>query len=288
MPNLSGWTLYQKGLEKGVENSTKFISRNMGGIPMKAIFLTALSPYFYESIKTDEQGNSTLGRYVSAQIDPETTRSTGSTLPDIPLYKAISPLKLLNPFKAIEVACLLIQRGLSALIDRIAGKEYRDMRVSEPHPVAKAIKFLLLPVTLLNILVSPLASIERIPPFQKLAHFLGIKGPLEKEGKESKQGSSATENLSSSTKPLLAEDRVHTPEPKSHLSSEAMIFNKLQYPDPQQVTKPKVSLEEKQQAVLAELKQKHTRNLPKEHVSKTHEDESEGEREGESEGIRLH
>jgi hypothetical protein len=259
--NQPTWTSYRDNLKNRALKSYKYIDNNMGLFPAKSVIYIALAPYYYENLKTDANGGPSA--YVSAKVGTQT--NTRKNLQEIPLYKAISPLKILNPFKAVEAACLFVQFGLSMLVDNIAGQ-----KLQEAHPVAKAIKWLLYPFALVNIIISPLSTIEKIPPLQKFADFLGIKGPLEKENRQQEQVTtqiftppsepSVAEvapkvDTSASSSLSQAEQEKISPVPEEPSSSEALIFQELH------VTHDKKEQEAKPQETIAHESKKTRGNV---------------------------
>ena len=148
-----------------LSNYGKTAGTNLGQVTIGYAALIALSPYFY----TSTNGKKYAENYAVNKVHPN------KSLVNLPLSNVINPYKLLNPFKAVEMISRFMEIGIGILIDKVAG-ESAGRR--ESHPVAKAIKYVaMIPFAAINLIISPLSTIEKTAPFQKLAEILGIKGP---------------------------------------------------------------------------------------------------------------
>lgn len=199
----SPWTDYTEGLRKRAQKTSAFFTANYAEIPWKSIGLMALSPYFYESMKTDKNGEP-VG-YIAAKSGGEIVKTSNKQeLAEIPVRQAISPWKLLNPFKLVEAGLTLVQFSVGKLIDQATGHTLADRKVSMTARIAKSI---MAPLALANLLICPFSTLERTPYLKKAATKLGIQGPLEKKEQEA-----------SSTQTTATKER----------SSEALILDRLE------------------------------------------------------------
>lgn len=187
----------------------------------------------------------------------------------LPLWRRVAWFKFLNPFKAVEAACVLGQGLVGNIIDKIVdttaqrGGKYQSVKT---HPVAMVLKTILqAPFALVRALVSPFSILDNTKPFQELARFLGFKKSVEKESNEIELTAVAVKDTA-----------VHsTSRSKTHSTSNALMAEKLHH---RQNTQPTAPREEQQKAVIDEPKQKVSQDLStkkEDSASVENEDESE-------------
>lgn len=85
----------------------------------------------------------------------------------LPWYKAISPLKLLNPFLLLNTMSNLVQVGIAFGIDSMFPKNTTDGQKGRAHPVAKVLKRgALSPFAYFSAGTALVANIQRAPVIQ--------------------------------------------------------------------------------------------------------------------------